>query len=172
LLGSQITFVRAVILPGDFNGDGVVDAADYTVWRDNLGAPASTLLNDVDGGVIGVAQYNTWSADFGNSSGSSSLSNAVVPEPTSRMLFLLAAAFVAPGTASKRIKTRVRVSRKSSLLCSVSAGLRERPSVEFDGPSFFDSLCLGARSSPQLVMVAGLANPRLHTHDRITRRTK
>src|SRR5690606_16924003 len=26
-------------LTGDFNGDGIVDAADYTVWRDNLGSP-------------------------------------------------------------------------------------------------------------------------------------
>ncbi len=23
---------------GDYNGDGVVKAADYTVWRDHLGA--------------------------------------------------------------------------------------------------------------------------------------
>ena len=27
-----------VPLPGDFNGNDVVDAADYTVWRDHLGS--------------------------------------------------------------------------------------------------------------------------------------
>lgn len=50
---------------GDYNENGIVDAADYTTWRDNLGAPAGTLPHDADGGVIGQAQYNTWKAHFG-----------------------------------------------------------------------------------------------------------
>src|SRR5262249_39970448 len=37
LAGSQVTFVIAP-LPGDYNGDGIVDAADYTVWTDSLGS--------------------------------------------------------------------------------------------------------------------------------------
>ncbi|MEN1678786.1 MAG: cyanophycinase [Planctomycetota bacterium] len=38
-------------LAGDYNNnDGLVDAADYTVWRDSLNAPARTLPNDVFGG--------------------------------------------------------------------------------------------------------------------------
>ena len=53
-------------LPGDYNQDGVVDAADYTVWRDNLGQPEGTLPNDIDGGQIGPAQYATWQANFGS----------------------------------------------------------------------------------------------------------
>jgi hypothetical protein len=28
---------QSPILPGDYNGDGVVNAGDYTVWRDTLG---------------------------------------------------------------------------------------------------------------------------------------
>ena len=32
----EVTFLAASGLPGDFNGDNVVDAADYTVWRDGL----------------------------------------------------------------------------------------------------------------------------------------
>ncbi len=51
--------------PGDYNTDSIVDAADYTVWRDNLGAPAGTLQNDTDGGIIGQAQYDTWRANYG-----------------------------------------------------------------------------------------------------------
>lgn len=54
---------------GDYNGDGTVDAADYTVWRNNLGAPEGTLPNDPNGGVIGSAQYATWKANFGSSGG-------------------------------------------------------------------------------------------------------
>ena len=34
-------------LPGDFNGDGVVDAADYTVWRDNVGESVIRLAKRV-----------------------------------------------------------------------------------------------------------------------------
>ena len=32
-----------VNMPGDYNNDGFVDAADYTVWRDSLGQSATTL---------------------------------------------------------------------------------------------------------------------------------
>lgn len=52
--------------PGDYNNNGVVDAADYTTWRDNVGAAEGTLPNDTDGGVIGDPQYNTWVANFGD----------------------------------------------------------------------------------------------------------
>ena len=72
--------VGASFLPGDFNNDGAVDAADYTVWRDNVGAPEGTLVNDIDGGVIGEAQYDRWVAHFGQTLPSEA---QVVPEPTS-----------------------------------------------------------------------------------------
>ena len=68
-----------VSLAGDYNNDGVVDAADYTVWRDNLGAAAGTLPNDVDGGVIDTDQYTTWSNNFGAQLPSST---SAVPEPS------------------------------------------------------------------------------------------
>src|SRR5690606_15721185 len=54
-------------LAGDYNADGTVDAADYTVWRNNLGAPAGTLPNDTAGGPIGAGQYLAWKANFGAS---------------------------------------------------------------------------------------------------------
>lgn len=76
-------------LAGDYNNNGVVDAADYTVWRDNLGAAAGTLPNDVDGGTIGAAQYDTWKASFGNSG---SGAGAAVPEPATLLVFLISLA--------------------------------------------------------------------------------
>lgn len=51
--------------PGDFNGDYTVDLADYVVWRNNIGLPAVSLLNDIDGGTVGDEQYETWKAHFG-----------------------------------------------------------------------------------------------------------
>jgi len=71
------------LLAGDYNSDGFVDAEDYNRWRDNLGAVAGTLPNDVDGGTIGVAQYLTWKANFDSTSG---LQLASVPEPNSSLM--------------------------------------------------------------------------------------
>lgn len=50
--------------PGDYNDDGVVDAADYVVWRKNEGT-MNTLPHDPNGGIIDSDQYNTWRANFG-----------------------------------------------------------------------------------------------------------
>ncbi|HJS09199.1 MAG TPA: hypothetical protein VJ809_16130 [Pirellulales bacterium] len=59
-------------LPGDYNGDGSVDAADYVVWRKNPGA---------FGGDPGG--YNTWRMNFDVPDGAGSgLGASAVPEPT------------------------------------------------------------------------------------------
>ncbi len=60
----------APLLAGDYNADGSVDTADYTVWRDYLGAPAGTLPNDSDGGLIGQPQYQAWRSNYGARTGS------------------------------------------------------------------------------------------------------
>jgi hypothetical protein len=95
--GGIIELVAAAAgIPGDYNSDGTVDAADYVVWRKNVGGPAGTLPNDPDGGAIGSAQYNTWRANFGvsaNSAESPSLPGSV-PEPASAVLLILAAAAI------------------------------------------------------------------------------
>jgi len=49
---------------GDYNNNGCVDAADYTVWRDNLGT-MNELPNDPIGETIGPAQYDQWVENFG-----------------------------------------------------------------------------------------------------------
>jgi hypothetical protein len=76
-------------LPGDFNGNGVVDAADYVMWRNNVGS-TTALPNDSIGGTIGPAQYSEWRAHFGQTSGSGSgaieTGSSSVPEPTAATL--------------------------------------------------------------------------------------
>ena len=64
-------------LTGDFNGDLVVDAADYTVWRDGGGTPA---------------EYAEWADNYGATAASHA-----VPEPSSVMIALGLAALVASG---------------------------------------------------------------------------
>ncbi|MEX2170083.1 MAG: hypothetical protein WD851_12300 [Pirellulales bacterium] len=84
-------------LPGDYNDDGVVDAADYPVWRDHLGALAGTLPNDSDGGTIGVAQYDTWKSNFGATSNGASLVDDV---PESESIAIASLCFVAGAALS------------------------------------------------------------------------
>jgi glucose/arabinose dehydrogenase len=86
----QIYELRPIIieLPGDYNDDGIVDAADYVVWRENSGTN-TTLPNDAVGGTIGPAQYEQWRAHFGNSMGEASARNQPVPEPTTIILMIV-----------------------------------------------------------------------------------
>jgi aryl-phospho-beta-D-glucosidase BglC (GH1 family) len=69
-------------LPGDYNDDGVVDAADYTVWRNALDG-SGTLENETESlGVVDQLDYDAWKANFGNTAlGAGGLASNV-PEPT------------------------------------------------------------------------------------------
>lgn len=83
-----------ITIPGDYNTDGVVDAADFTVWRDAVGSPAGTIPNDFDGGVIGQAQYDTWASNLGNEVDWANFPSAIpavtaVPEPSAWVLCCL-----------------------------------------------------------------------------------
>src|SRR5690606_30966986 len=52
-------------LAGDFNGNGVVDVADYVVWRNNLGADESILNGGGDNsGSVDVGDYVLWKSQF------------------------------------------------------------------------------------------------------------
>jgi len=81
---------------GDYNGNGVVDAADYVLWR-----KGGTLQNEVDTpGTVNAADYDAWRARFGNTSGSGS-GNAAVPEPTSIILVFAGLIGLALGRRSR-----------------------------------------------------------------------
>ncbi|MCI0332864.1 MAG: PEP-CTERM sorting domain-containing protein [Planctomycetes bacterium] len=76
-------------IPGDYNNDGAVDAADYVVWRKNSGTGA-TLPNDPLGGTIDADQYNQWRANFGRTAtGGNGSAASAVPEPATAALLLL-----------------------------------------------------------------------------------
>ena len=68
---------------GDYNGNGVVDAGDYVLYR--KGGP---LQNEVDApGTVNFADYTAWRARYGNASGSA-LNSSAVPEPQVLLLAL------------------------------------------------------------------------------------
>jgi hypothetical protein len=67
-------------VPGDFNHDGAVDAADYVVWRKTGGSSDD---------------YNTWRSNFGRTGGAGATASAealssAVPEPTALILLMFA----------------------------------------------------------------------------------
>jgi hypothetical protein len=74
---------------GDYNGDGLVDAADYSVWRDKLGTNAN-LPGDETLGSVTQPDYVVWSTNFGIAAASSSGQLFTIPEPATSLLFYLA----------------------------------------------------------------------------------
>jgi len=98
---------RRVSLAGDFNVDGVVDSADYVLWRESVGQPAGTLLNDNTGAAVGDDQYNLWRSNFGTqlAAGSGSkVSGAEVPEPAAIGLIMLGLTALIGGRRQRRIE--------------------------------------------------------------------
>lgn len=96
-----ITYITSSSPPnGDYNHNGLVDAADYVVWRKTLNGLASPAGSGADGnqsGTIDAGDYTYWRARFGNPA-SGFASGSSVPEPANTMLFLL----VAPLAFSQR----------------------------------------------------------------------
>lgn len=71
------------LLAGDYNGDHIVDAADYSVWRDLLGTSV-TMPNEAETpGVVTSEDYDVWRAHFGETTNTAS---AAVPEPAAWLL--------------------------------------------------------------------------------------
>jgi hypothetical protein len=68
---------------GDFNNNGVVDAADYVLWRDG-----GTLANDPTEGNQ-PADFDVWRANFGKTAGPGAALSAAVPEPAAAALLLV-----------------------------------------------------------------------------------
>jgi poly(beta-D-mannuronate) lyase len=83
LTSAQLDDLFAV-LPGDYNGDAVVDVADYIVWRKTFGTSVPRWSGaDGDGDeMIGEGDLQMWQSAFGTSAaGSGGGSSTTVPEP-------------------------------------------------------------------------------------------
>jgi autotransporter-associated beta strand protein len=77
--GTGILTVTPAGVPGDYNNNGIVDAADYVIWRN--GGPLQNEVSGVTTGNVTAEDYDAWRARFGNNSGSGSGGGAAVPEP-------------------------------------------------------------------------------------------
>jgi hypothetical protein len=77
-----------LIMPGDYNQDDAVNAADYVLWRKTLGQDVARGTGaDGDGnGTIEAADLAVWQAEYGTTR---SGSGGAVPEPTTGSILLM-----------------------------------------------------------------------------------
>jgi hypothetical protein len=103
------TLTAPEAVDGDYNSDGIVDAADYAVWRKNVdavGNPGEVLGDGDDGsgtgtpdGLVDDDDYAFWVSRFGMTSsgsggGASQIANA--PEPSGLVLVAATCALLLP----------------------------------------------------------------------------
>jgi arylsulfatase A-like enzyme len=89
-----INFLRIIEhLPGDFNGDRIVDASDYSIWRSSYGATTFKFADGNHDGVVDTIDFALWRQLLATSGagGGGEFSFAAVPEPASCILLILAA---------------------------------------------------------------------------------
>lgn len=89
------------LLAGDYNDDNVVDAADYSVWRDFFGTNTALLNETETPGSVTDEDFIAWQSHFGESRPAAGAASAV-PEPASLLLF--AAAMLALSTRGSRLR--------------------------------------------------------------------
>lgn len=94
--GLMVLDASAVVIPGDYNQDMVVNAADYDVWRASFGTTRSGVHDApyADGnydGVVDAADYVVWRNNLGQTQSGFAvgLGLAAVPEPASVVLLLI-----------------------------------------------------------------------------------
>ncbi len=83
--GTTFFLTVAPQVPGDYNANGVVDTADFIVWRKTLGQTGVRPAADGSGptgvpdGVVDQFDFQFWRSNFGNSSGETP--SISTPEP-------------------------------------------------------------------------------------------
>jgi hypothetical protein len=89
-----VTVFDPAVLPGDYNQNSIVDAADYSLWRNSLGqnVPSFSGADGNGDGTVNVQDYTVWKSNFGGVLGGSGASDALtsLPEPSALLYFLLA----------------------------------------------------------------------------------
>jgi hypothetical protein len=99
-------------LPGDYNGNQVVDGADYVVWRKTLGAgvPPYSGADGSGNGAVDTADYGVWRGHFG---ATPAVGDALLPEEPR----------VALGTASSEVPDESALIQGNAITAASGAAL-------------------------------------------------
>jgi hypothetical protein len=108
-LGGEIYKIVGPIIgtaAGDYNHNGLVDAADYVVWRQAAGDEVA-YYSGADGngnGIVDDADYELWRANFGlfPTGGAASGAGTSAPEPESIVLLCLGCSWLGQTTIRRR----------------------------------------------------------------------
>jgi hypothetical protein len=111
-LGGANYPLNQTTLPWDYNHDGVVNAADYTVWRNSLGQsdpdPENNPLaaNANRNGSVDLKDYAAWKYHFGESlpggGASAAIGSSSVPEPTTALLLVIGVIISSHGRSRRK----------------------------------------------------------------------
>ena len=96
MLGFIVEYSGSPILPGDANGDGVVDLTDFGILKANFGAGTARAQGDFNAdGAVDLTDFGVLKDNFGKSGADSALQPTVqASEPSTGLLSLLAGATV------------------------------------------------------------------------------
>ena len=76
-----------IVAPGDYDQDGVVDDADYTLWKNSFGTTGDDLMADGNNdGVVDAADYVVWRDNLSPGAASANNSPNAVPEPATLLV--------------------------------------------------------------------------------------
>lgn len=92
-----------LVAPGDYSGDGNVDAVDYTIWRDTQGSSDDLRADGNGNHLIDDGDFEVWRQYFGTSY-VGGLGSLTVPEPS-------AGVFVVGLGLFSAVRFRIRTSR-------------------------------------------------------------
>jgi Tol biopolymer transport system component len=107
---SQTVRLIASGVRGDYNFDGIVDAADYIVWRKMVDSHDAAADGNGDG-IIDSGDRLVWSSHFGHAGGAGSARAAPAAAPEPSLVAMLTAAGLAL-TAGSRRRVRCRPSAR------------------------------------------------------------